>query len=100
RIRRGLAEDDEGIARDHLAVEYAGAVEAGGLDALDVTHQLGHRRCARDSQVNADRLAHGSLTRLAWHAAQASRLARPGSRPLMYAVAAALGGTTGRGSNV
>ena len=56
---RGLAERDEGVARDHLAVEDAGAVEARRLDRLDQAHQLGHGRGARHPDVDANRRGHG-----------------------------------------
>ena len=52
------AQDGKHVARQQLAVEDPGAVEAGGLDVLDKPRELGHRCCAGNTQVNADGLAH------------------------------------------
>ena len=51
---RELAERHERVARDHLAVEDAGAVEAGGLDVLHQPDEVRHRRGARDAKVDAN----------------------------------------------
>ena len=61
RVGRRLPQDHEGVARDHLAVEDAGPVEAGGLDALDQRHQLRHRRRAGHPHVDAHSITHGCL---------------------------------------
>jgi hypothetical protein len=58
RVTGGLPQDDERVARQQLAVEDPGAVEAGGFDVLDEAHELGHRCCAGNAQVNADGLGH------------------------------------------
>ena len=69
---RRLAEHDERVARQHLAVEDPGAVEARRLDGPEQTHEVGHRRRAGDAQVDTDRLAH----RASWytHNAMSERL--------------------------
>src|SRR5207247_9435338 len=63
---------DERVARQHLAVEDPGAVEARRLDGPEQTHEVGHRRRAGDAQVDTDRLAH----RASWytHNAMSERL--------------------------
>jgi hypothetical protein len=61
RMRGGVAEDDERIAADHLAVEDAGAIEAGRLDTLEERHQFGQRRGAGHAHVDTDRFGHALL---------------------------------------
>ena len=74
-VGRRLAEHDEGVAREHLAVEDPGAVEAGGLDGAQQPHEVGHRRRAGDAQVDPDRLGH----RAPWytHTAMSEHAAEP-----------------------
>ena len=60
-VRGRVPEYDERIAADHLAVEDAGAVEAGCLDALEERHELGQRRGAGDAHVDADGVGHGGV---------------------------------------
>jgi hypothetical protein len=61
-VARGLSEDDECIAAQHLAVEDAGSVEARGLDVAEQSHQLRHRSGARDAEMNPHGLGHGEVT--------------------------------------
>jgi hypothetical protein len=68
----GLRENHERVAGDHLAVDDAGAVEAGGFDAPDQRHQRGHRRGAGNAHVYANRLGHA---RLLWRLTPAGSIA-------------------------
>ncbi len=65
RVRGRLAERDEAVTGNHLAIEDPGALEARRLDVLDEAHELRHRGGPGHSHGDADTLAHRWL--LGWH---------------------------------